>query len=371
MTGEPENQRIARLTPLADVLAMIDAVARPVAVEQLAVSAALGGVLAADVTIRQAMPAAARALRDGWAVASELTADANTYAPVPLPHAVSIETGMAMPPGTDAVAAVDAVTMRSGMVHALAPVAPGEGVLPAGGDAPLDATLLQQGCFVLHHHAAVLAASGVENVSIREPHIRIVSARGEADPIIDAAAVCIGGAVSRGGGVGAMYDLPLEQALTDAGADAVIVIGGTGGGEKDAAVRTLSKLGEVKAHGIALSPGETAAFGTAAGRPVLALPGRLDAALAVWHLLGMHLTTRLSGSRQPLATRTAQLTHKITSNVGMSELIPVRCDRASAMPIASGYVPLSALARADGWVLVPPTSEGFPAGSEVVIRPFP
>ena len=37
----------------------------------------------------------------------------------------------------------------------------------------------------------------------------------------------------------------------------------------------------------------------------------------------------------------------------------------------SGYVPLSALAEADGWILVPADSEGYPPGAEVVIRPFP
>jgi molybdopterin biosynthesis enzyme len=133
----------------------------------------------------------------------------------------------------------------------------------------------------------------------------------------------------------------------------------------------MATAGEVRAHGIALQPGETAAFGLAAGRPVLALPGRLDAALAVWHLLGRALVARLSGSREAPVTRAATLTHKIASTIGVTELNPVRCDGPTATAIASGYVPLSALARADGWVLVRPESEGYPAGSEVVIRPFP
>ena len=45
--------------------------------------------------------------------------------------------------------------------------------------------------------------------------------------------------------------------------------------------------------------------------------------------------------------------------------------RAGAVePIGSGYVPLSALAEADGWILVPADSEGYPPGAEVVVRPF-
>ena len=124
-------------------------------------------------------------------------------------------------------------------------------------------------------------------------------------------------------------------------------------------------------HGVALLPGETTAFGTLGARPVLALAGRLDAALAAWHVLGQVMLARLAGSTEELRTRRAVLTHKVTSTVGLAELVPVRCDGAVATPIASGYVPLSALTQADGWILIKPESEGFPAHSEVVIRPWP
>jgi len=40
-------------------------------------------------------------------------------------------------------------------------------------------------------------------------------------------------------------------------------------------------------------------------------------------------------------------------------------------PLASGYWPVQALTRADGWVLVPPESEGFPAGTVLEMRAFP
>ena len=45
----------------------------------------------------------------------------------------------------------------------------------------------------------------------------------------------------------------------NADVDAVIAIGGTGVGRDDASVATLARLGRVEVHGIALSPGETAA----------------------------------------------------------------------------------------------------------------
>jgi hypothetical protein len=39
--------------------------------------------------------------------------------------------------------------------------------------------------------------------------------------------------------------------------------------------------------------------------------------------------------------------------------------------VAQGYLPPQALARADGWLLVPADSEGYAAGSKVSVRPWP
>ena len=83
--------------------------------------------------------------------------------------------------------------------------------------------------------------------------------------------------------------------LTDAHSGAVIAVSGTGSGRRDAAVQTLARLGRVEAHGIAVSPGETAAFGFVGTRAVLLVPGRLDMALALWLLIGRHLIAKLAG----------------------------------------------------------------------------
>jgi molybdopterin molybdotransferase len=127
----------------------------------------------------------------------------------------------------------------------------------------------------------------------------------------------------------------------------------------------------VEVHGVALTPGETAAFGTMGQRPVLLVPGRLDAALALWLVLGRQLLARLSGrTEQPLGS-TAVLTRKHASPLGLAEVVPVHAQGGKADPIASGYWPLSAILRVNGWILVPADSEGYPAGAEVVLRPWP
>ena len=76
------------------------------------------------------------ALRDGFAVAAAEIADAGPYAPMPLTlTARRIDTGDLLPRGTDAVAPLDAIALRGTRAEAVAGVAPGDGVLAAGGDA--------------------------------------------------------------------------------------------------------------------------------------------------------------------------------------------------------------------------------------------
>jgi molybdopterin biosynthesis enzyme len=105
----------------------------------------------------------------------------------------------------------------------------------------------------------------------------------------------------------------VEQALADPDADAVLVIGGTGEGRRDRSVLALARMGEVKMHGMGVRPGESAALGSVDGRPVLLLPGRIDAALAVWLIVGRRLLARLSGADADSVSQPVTLTRKIVS----------------------------------------------------------
>jgi molybdopterin biosynthesis enzyme len=368
MAGDNETQRITRLTPLADVLARIDTLVRPVEPRPVQRQSAVGRVLAEDVVAPAGLPAAARALRDGFAVRAEATADASSYAPAPLmPPPPRVDVGDILPPGADAVAPLDVVVTRDGRQEALSPVAAGEGVLAIDADIRGGATLRRAGERLRAVDEAVLAAAGVERVMLREPRVRLVQA--SHDTVLEAACALVARAITAAGG--SVQSGELVAALGEAGADAVIAIGGTGSGRDDASVHKLGRLGHVEMHGIALSPGETAAFGMAERRPVLLIPGRIDAALAVWLTIGFSMLARLSASRDETQAVTARLTRKVASPLGLAEVVPVRIRDGVAEPIASGYWPLGTIAQADGWILVPPDSEGFPAGAEVVVRPWP
>src|SRR5262245_16724749 len=157
---ERETQRIARLTPLTEVLGRIDAGVGAVAPQRIATARAIGRVLAENLIGATAVPAEARALRDGFAVATDATFDASSYAPVSLMPPRRVDVGDALPVDTDAVAPLDVVVERDGQFSVIAPVAPGDGVLAAGADIGAGATLRRAGSLVRAADAAALAAAG-------------------------------------------------------------------------------------------------------------------------------------------------------------------------------------------------------------------
>jgi molybdopterin biosynthesis enzyme len=368
-------QRIARLTPVVDVIDRIAALVTSVAPRDVAVADAAGRVLAADMTAVHNLPMTAIVLRDGYAVASETTADAGGYTPVLLSAVHRVSAGDPLPPGTDAVAMPDAVALQGDRLEIQAQITPGEGVLPPQGDVRAGTVLLKAGARLRAIDIAVLSVAGIERVPIRAPRILLLRATANADALLVAASAMIARVIAADGAElmradeAARNDLATDMEHADA--DAIVVIGGSGSGAADRSVHTLTRVGGVEAHGIAIAPGETAAFGLIGSRPVLILPGRIDAALAVWLVLGRPMLAKLGGSAVPDSTVTAKLTRKLASSLGLTEVIPVRIHTTGAEPIASGYLPLSSLAQSDGWILIAADSEGYPPGTEVVIRAWP
>jgi molybdopterin molybdotransferase len=371
MTVDSSMQRIARLTPLRDVLALVEAGVGVVEPQACPLVSARGRVLGEDVVVKQ-LPAAPIALRDGYAVEAAAIADAGPYSSLPLASKPQrVDAGEPLPRGTDAVAPFDAVNERG---EATAPVAPGEGALLAGGDAASGTPLRRAGEQLRALDIAAIAAAGITDVWVREPRVHIACGSVPATPLTDAALDMLAQAATAAGC--AVLDLhrqagALDRAIADENVDAVIAVGGTGSGRRDAAVHTLAQLGRVEAHGIAIAPGQTAAFGFAGTRPVLLVPGRIDAALAVWLLIGRHLAAKLSGGRNDDAPATLPLKRKVTSTIGLTELIPVSLNGGVAEPLGSGYLSLTALAHSDGWIVAPADSEGFAAGTPVAVRPWP
>lgn len=364
------SQDIARLTPLPQVLALADMRVKPVAPRTVDLALAQGRALASDVMV-PARPNAAVALRDGWAVSVEETLGAGSYSPVRLMRPPQrVECGQPMPPGTDSVLSADAVKVANGFAEVFVGATRGAGVLPPGGDSNGALALRNAGERLRATDIAAFAAAGLSRVTVREPRIHILPVRGST--FVNAIARLVAGDIERNGGVPRLETgRDLGLALAAESADGLVVIGGTGNGRNDTSVQTLAREGELGVHGVAITPGETAALGFMQTRPVLVLPGRLDAALSAWLLIGRHLLARLAGRDNIEPTATATLSRKIASPIGLAEFVPVRHIGDMAEPLAADYLPMSILARADGWIVVPGDSEGFPEGTKVAVRTWP
>jgi molybdopterin molybdotransferase len=367
------RQRIERLTPLADVLRRIGECVAPVMPRDMRAAAALGATLAEDVVVADRRPAAALALIDGWAVHAEATADAGSYAPAVLPDVREIAAGEALPAESDAIAPLEAVTWRGGQGEIYAAVIAGDGVLMPGTDAVAGEVLRPAGQRLRGVDVAAMQGLGIASARARKPRVRVARIGRGRDDIADAASDWLAYAIAADGGepVVSRPGPAVEALLTAGGVDAVVMVGGTGAGPRDDTVHALARIGTVEVHGIAVSPGETAAFGIAASRPVLLLPGRLDGAVAVWLLIGQAMLARLRGGAEIDASHESRLAEKIASTVGLTEFVLVRRDPDGIEPLASKYLPLATLAQADGWIVIPAESEGLPPGAEVTVRPLP
>jgi molybdopterin biosynthesis enzyme len=157
----------------------------------------------------------------------------------------------------------------------------------------------------------------------------------------------------------------IAEAMDVSACDVLVTTGGSGVGRTDETIAALARRGEVIAHGIALQPGHTAAVGRIGNVPVIALPGAPDQALAVWWTLVLPVLARLAGLAPQRDAATLSLARKIASHVGMTELVLLERIDGQWLPLATGELSLETIARADAWLAVPGSSEGFAAGTPV------
>ncbi|WP_439578488.1 hypothetical protein [Elioraea sp.] len=316
------------LTPLAALLGRIAAIPPLARTETVPLPRAAGRVLAEALRAFGPLPSRPVARRSGVAVRAEETLGAGPYGPVPLSLAETVPAGGVLPVGADAVLAREAIEEIGGALAATVAAAPGDGAVGAGGEAAAGMLLVPYGTVLGPPHIAIAAALGREALTVRAEPVVSIRLDGPAQAMLRAAA------------------------------------GETERGEADLLVRPAA--GEPC---LAARPIETAALDETDGVPVLRLPGGAAAWLG-WRALGAPVIRRLTGRPEPEVV-TARLLGRIASAVGMTDLVLVRLRGEIAEPLASPDAPtLAALAAADGMVVVPPESEGLPAGATVAVQRF-
>lgn len=401
MTPPPDRRS------LEHAAAWIDANVRRLGAEDVPLAALIGRVLAAEIVAAADEPSRARAAIDGFAVRADETIGASAYNPLafrvvgpgapllPPQGAARLNAGDPLPAGADAVVPFDHVHVAGSETCEIIEAAPpGRDVEPARGEFARGATIASAGRVVMPADLGLLVLAGAASApAVRRPRVGLALVGrdlvGSADApkagqVPDANNPLLHALIERDGGeVAGTHRIgrdgaALRRVLAAPGLDAIIVVGGTGRGLDDATVSILTEVGDVALRDVALSPGGTAALGRAPnGAVAILLPGRPAACLWNYELIAGRVIRRLAGRAPglPFASRAMALARKIVSTIGVTEICPVRrLDDGRAEPVTTvARDSLMALAEADGFVIVPEASEGFPTGASVpvyLLRPI-
>jgi molybdopterin molybdotransferase len=328
------------LIPLRDARAWLESRVGRLEPEMAGIAAAVGRVLAEDLL--GAADDGRVAGLDGRAVCAADTEGASEYAPLPV-AGVPIVAGALMPSGSDAVLPPQ---LEDAAGFAMVTIPPGHGVAPA------DAAGLPAGTSLRPPHLALLARLGRDAVTvIRRPGITVRAAGPKSGR--EALAPMLAALIAAEGAEAATRE-----------PDLIIYAGRSGPGADDDGI---DRFETVFAHGIAIQPGETTALGTIGGKTAILLPGDPLACATVFALLAAPALRRMAGRPEPTPL-TVTLTRKIASALGQVDAVRVRVEGGRATPLSTL---LSAGAGADGLVLAPEGSEGYPAGATVQVLPLP
>lgn len=401
-------------------------------------------MLAADVVAATDLPPWDNSAMDGYAIRAADVAGATDAAPAVLQVAgevaagsasetavlpglaLRIATGAPMPPGADAVVAVEQTTPLAADGSAGPRGREATGPLPArirvheatrvarnvrrrASDLQLGRAVLSAGRAIGPAELAIIAAGGVAEVLVHaRPRVAVVStgdelrrAGSDLGPagIPDSngpslVALCMAaGAEARHVGIAPDRLEPtlelLRAALLDA--DLVIASGGVSVGPYDVVRGAFAQVGTVDLWRAAIQPGKPFAFGTAPrggdrpGPPVLlfGLPGNPVAVFVTFEVFVRPALRRLAGRAPDALVRpvdAAVLEEAVTKSIGRRAFLRVAAvrDPATGAPVrdSAGRVrvalaggqdshQLSALAAADGFAVVPELVAGLPAGAGV------
>jgi len=385
---------------------------RPLGVEVVALCDALGRVLAQDVLSPVDVPAFDRSNFDGFAVRAADTYEAREerprrllllageIAPGAAPdvmvgegQALAIATGAMLPRGADAVVMIEHTEAIAEELLVSKAVTPGFGVAFAGTDIAAGETVLRRGDLLTSRETGVLAAMGVDRVSVwRAPRVAIFSTGDEliepgeplrAATVYDSNARILADAVRELGCepllLGIVPDEPgalrerLRQAM--AMADAVLLSGGTSKGGGDVSYRVVGELRSpgIVAHGVALKPGKPICLAVEQRKPVVVLPGFPTSAIFTFHEFVAPVLRIFAGRRPEVrAARTARLATKVNSEIGRTEYLLVGLVEAehglTAWPMGKGSGSVTAFSRADGFITIGRHEELLPAGATVSVQ---
>ncbi|HZS83734.1 MAG TPA: gephyrin-like molybdotransferase Glp [Stellaceae bacterium] len=398
------------MIPVAEALARLLEPLRPLAAEQVALTNALGRVLAEDVAARRTQPPAAVSAMDGYAVraadAAQIPARLAVVGSIPAGQALGraigpgeaarIFTGAPVPEGADAIVLQeDAERPELGTVIIREAPSPGRHIRPAGLDFRCGEVGLASGRLLTARDIGLAAAMNHPWLWVRRrPRVAILATGDEIvmpgepvgpNQIVSSNALALAALVTACGGVPTLLGIAhddrasLERAAAGAaGADLFVTTGGASVGEHDLVREALAGAGlALDFWKIAMRPGKPLMVGNVHGTRLIGLPGNPVSSLVCGLVFVKPAVERLLGLAPPAETsEMARLAMPLPANDGRQDYLRAECRRgADGMLEASPFARqdssmLSTLARAHCLVIRPPLAPAAPAGSSVPILRF-
>lgn len=377
----------------------------PLPAEEVPLAAAAGRVAACRVTSEVDVPGFPRATMDGYALRAEDTYGASAYNPIVLEvtgeampgragagevgpgTAWRIMTGAPLPAGADAVLRAEDAAEAGGRLEARAAVPRGRNVGRVGEDVSRGDEVVAAGRLLLPQDVGLLSSVGRATVAVhRRPRARVIVSGNELLPpghrpeghrIADSNGPMLEALVRRDGGeVEESLRLPddedaMRAALARPGADAIVTAGAASVGREDRVPLLVASLGVLQVHGVAMRPSSPAGVGRIGGVPVLLLPGNPVSCLVAYDFFAGPVIRSLGGrpTALPYPTAVLPLAGRLVSQIGRTDYARVRVRSGRVEPIAvGGAAVLSSAVAADGFVIVPSGSEGFPEGHPVEVH---
>ena len=367
---------------------------KPLPAETVHLDHAAGRITAEPVWAKISSPHYHAAAMDGIAVNADDTHGASRTAPKRLrigAQAHWVDTGNAMPPGTNAVIMVEDVQVIGEEAEIQAAVPPWQHVRPLGEDIVATELVLPENHLIRPHDLGAMAAAGLTEVPVRRrPRVAVIPTGSELVPLgsplapgkipefnslMLAELVRQWGAEPHRSAIVPDDRAKLKSAVAAAldASDVVVINAGSSAGSRDFTSSIVEEFGELVVHGIAIRPGHPTILGVARGKPVIGIPGYPVSALITTELVVRPVVYRLLGIVPPAAPRVpATVTRKMASPMGQDDFVRVALgkfgDRTVATPLSRGAGVIMSLVRADGIMKIPRFSQGLDSGAAVEVE---
>ncbi len=371
---------------------------------------AVGRVLAEPVWARISSPHYHASAMDGFAVRSRDTDGASQTDPRTLrygPQAEYVDTGDPIPAWANTVIPIEKVepldeeghpaedVRRPAAIRVRSAAPPWSNVRPMGEDMVATQLVIPTGQVLRPVDLGAIAGCGHDHVVVsRKPRVAILPTGTELVPvgepvgegeIIEYNSVVLAAQIREWGGEASRYSITPDQYQTlkervleaAQGHDLILINAGSSAGSEDYTAQVVEEVGELLVHGVAVRPGHPVVMGFVhRGErrvPIIGVPGYPVSTALTGEIFVEPLLSRWMGRspREPMEIE-ATLTRKMTSPAGDDDYVRVAVgkvgERTLAAPLSRGSGVITSLVRADGIVIVPSGSQGYPAGEQVKVR---